>query len=133
MRRLMQMGASALVGMCVAGTGVALAGNAGATNVPGIKGGGEKTAKEPLALTDAQRQQVREAVAAADTADKLPPDFTPTVGAKVPTQKKLPLHPLPQDLSRQIPALKQYYYGKLPNNVLIVDPMTKKVVEVIPR
>jgi hypothetical protein len=76
---------------------------------------------------------VRQAVASLETDDKLPPGFTPTVGAKVPTQKKLPLHPLPQDLSRQIPALKQYYYGKLPDNILIVDPMTKKVVDVIPR
>jgi len=29
--------------------------------------------------------------------------------------------------------LKQYYYAKLPKNVLIVDPMTRKVVDVIAR
>jgi hypothetical protein len=133
MRTFVQLGATALIGMFLAGTGTALAGSTGASNVPGTRAGGEKTVKEPLALTDAQRQQVRQAVASLETDDKLPPGFTPTVGAKVPTQKKLPLHPLPQDLSRQIPALKQYYYGKLPDNILIVDPMTKKVVDVIPR
>lgn len=133
MRFFVQLGASTLVGMFLAGTGMASAGNTGATYVPGTKAGGEKTVKKPLALTDTQRQQVRQAVASAGTDDKLPPDFTPTVGAKVPKQKKLPLHPLPQDISRQIPALKQYYYGKLPNNVLIVDPVAKTVVAVIPR
>jgi hypothetical protein len=30
-------------------------------------------------------------------------------------------------------VLAQYYYGKLPDTVLIVDPMTKKVVDMISR
>jgi len=51
----------------------------------------------------------------------------------LPSQKKLPLHPLPRPLVYQVPVLKQYYYAKLPSNVLIVDPMTRKVVDVIAR
>jgi len=90
-------------------------------------------AKPPLQLTDAQRQQVLQAVKAEDTGDKLPADFQPAVGAKVPSQKKLPLHPLPRPLVNQLPVLKQYDYAKLPSNVLIVDPMTRKVVDVIAR
>jgi hypothetical protein len=39
------------------------------------------------------------------TDDKLPAGFQPVVGAKVPTQKKLPLHPLPRPLVNEIPAL----------------------------
>ncbi|HEY7243426.1 MAG TPA: hypothetical protein VH678_06030 [Xanthobacteraceae bacterium] len=89
--------------------------------------------KPRLELSAAQRQQVVQAVDAKATDDKLPPDFQPSTDAQVPSQKKLPLHPLPRPLVYQIPALKQYYYAKLPKNVLIVDPMTRKVVDVIAR
>ena len=89
--------------------------------------------KPPLELIDPQRQQVLEAVSTKDTLDKPPAGFKPTIGAAVPSQKKLALHPLPRPLVYQIPVLKQYYYGKLPDTVLIVDPMTRKVVDVIAR
>jgi hypothetical protein len=89
--------------------------------------------KPRLELSKNQRQQVLAAVNGRATDDKLPPGFQPTFDAKVPSQKKLPLHPLPRPLVYRIPALKQYYYAKLPKNVLIVDPMTKKVVDVIAR
>ena len=82
--------------------------------------------KPQLQLSEAQRQQVLQAVTAKNTDDKVPADFKPANGAKVPSQKKLPLHPLPQPLVYQVPALKQYYYAKLPSNVLIVDPVTGK-------
>jgi hypothetical protein len=89
--------------------------------------------KPPLELTEAQRQQVLRAVSTKDTLDKPPPGFKPTIGAAVPSQKKLALHPLPRPLVYRIPVLAQYYYGKLPDTVLIVDPMTKKVVDMISR
>jgi Protein of unknown function (DUF1236) len=87
--------------------------------------------KSAPALNDAQRQQVWKAVMARATDDKLPADFQPVVGAKVPVQKKLPLHPLPRPLVNEVPVLKQYYYAKLPDKVLLVDPISRKVVEVI--
>jgi len=87
--------------------------------------------KTAPALNDAQRHQVWQAVMARPTDDKLPADFQPAVGTKVPSQKKLPLHPLPRPLVTQLPALKQYYYAKLPDKVLLVDPMARKVVDVI--
>jgi hypothetical protein len=89
--------------------------------------------KPPLRLTDSQRQQVVQVVNEKNTDDTLPSGFHPATGAAVPSQKKLPLHPLPRPLIYQIPVLKQYYYAKLPKNVLIVDPMTRKVVDVIAR
>jgi Protein of unknown function (DUF1236) len=89
--------------------------------------------KPPLQLTEAQRQQVLQAVVAKNTDDKLPADFQPANGAQVPSQQKLPLHPLPRPLVYQLPVLKQYYYAKLSSRVLIVDPMTRKIVDVIAR
>ena len=35
------------------------------------------------------------------------------------------------NLINQVPTLKQYYYAKLPDKVLLVDPMARKVVDVI--
>jgi hypothetical protein len=86
--------------------------------------------KPAPALNETQRQQVWQAVMAQATDYKLPEGFQPVVGAKVPAQKKLP-HPLPRPLATQVPVLKQYYYAKFPDKVLLVDQISRKVVEVI--
>jgi hypothetical protein len=89
--------------------------------------------KTALKLTDAQRKLVIDSVNSRDTGDKLPAGFDPAIGAKIPSQKKLPIHPVPPPASAKVPALKNYDYAKLPGKILLVDPMTRKVVEVIPR
>jgi len=89
--------------------------------------------KPALHLTDAQRKIVIDAVSWRDTGDKLPAGFSPVVGADIPTQAKLPSHPVPSPASDRIPALKNYYYAKMPDKVLLIDPMTRKVAEVIAR
>jgi hypothetical protein len=38
---------------------------------------------------------------------------------------------LPRPLVYEIPALKQYYYVRLPDTVMIVDPMTNKIVDLM--
>jgi hypothetical protein len=87
--------------------------------------------KPPLKLSDAQKQQILQAVATQNTLDKPPEGFTPQPGVKVPSQEKLPLHPLPPDLVQKLPDLKEYEYAKLEHSVVIVDPMAQQVVEVI--
>jgi hypothetical protein len=89
----------------------------------------------PLALTDQQRQAIRDAVAGEDTeitfqlkSTKGAQAFAPTVGAKVPAALKL--QALPQPLIHSMPVLKQYSYIKLKDEVAIVDPMTRKVAAV---
>ena len=95
---------------------------------------GKVAPKPALKLSDDQKQRVVQAINGTGTLDgKVPEGFTPAIGAKVPTQKKLAEHPLPQPLVREIPALKNYYYVQLSDKVLIVDPMTKKVADVIAR
>jgi hypothetical protein len=89
--------------------------------------------KAPLHLTEAQRKLVVDAVSGWDTNDKLPDGFNPVVGAKIPSQKKLPIHPVPPPANLKVPELKSYDYAKLPDKILLIDPMTRKVVEVIAR
>jgi len=90
-------------------------------------------AKPPLKLTDAQKQRVAQAINGTDTLDKLPDGFTPAIGAQVPAQEKLAAHPLPRPLVYEIPALQQYEYAQLADSVLIIDPMTRTVADIVPR
>jgi len=89
--------------------------------------------KPPLTLTDEQKKRVAQAINGQDSLDKLPEGFTPAVGAKVPVEAKLPEHPLPRPLVYDIPVLQNYYYVQLADQVLIVDPMTGKVAEIVQR
>jgi len=88
--------------------------------------------KPPLMLTDAQRAKVVDAVAKEDTLVKLSGGFEPAVGTKVPDQAKLAAHPLPRPLVYEVPQLKQYYYARLSDRVLIIDPMKKEVAAILP-
>lgn len=89
-------------------------------------------AKPPLTLTDAQRARVVDAVSKEDTLAKLPDGFAPAVGMKIPTQKKLAAHPLPRPLVYDVPQLKQYSYARLPDRVLIIDPMKQEIAAILP-
>jgi Protein of unknown function (DUF1236) len=128
MRQLVGLAASGC--MLFALTAIDAAAQSGDQTI-GPTGAVAAQSKGAPALNEAQREQVWQEVMARATDDKLPADFQPAVGAKVPTQKKLPLHPLPRPLANQVPALKQYYYAKLPDKVVLVDPISRKVVDVI--
>lgn len=119
--------AAAAVMLLAAGFGT---GPAGAESNTGTVAGVVQP-KPPLKLTDTQRRQIVEAIGKEDTLDKPPADFQPTIGAKVPTQAKLAAHPLPRPLIYKVPVLKQYYYARLPDKVLIIDPMSKTVVDIV--
>ena len=119
---------AALAGLVFAGAPAAAQSPAPSNTVAGTI-----APKPPLKLTDEQKKRVAQAINGKDTLDKLPEGFTPAIGAKVPIQSKLPEHPLPRPLVYEIPALKNYYYVQLDDKVLIVDPMTKTVVEIVPR
>jgi Protein of unknown function (DUF1236) len=87
--------------------------------------------KPPLQLSDEQRRKIQDALVEAHSAQKTPDKFEAKVGAKVPTALKLDAMPAP--LINQEPALKQYAFVKLDNELLVVDPMDSTVVAVIPR
>jgi len=91
----------------------------------------------PLHLSDAQRNQIQQALRGENTevtfgtkTTKPTEGFNPTVGAKIPASLKP--HTLPPPLLSQMPELKRYTYLKFKHQVLIVDPMSRKVVDVFP-
>jgi hypothetical protein len=97
----------------------------------------QSQAVPPLALSQAQRAKIQQAVRPEDTEvsfalkeAKTAQNFEPTVGAEVPNPLKL--HPLPRPLSYEIPLLKHYTYIKFKHQVLIVNPITRKIVDMFP-
>jgi hypothetical protein len=92
----------------------------------------------PLHLTDAQRETVRHILLTrhSDIEFKLKStraakDVTPVVGGRLPTSVKE--EALPSEVLAKIPALRNYWYVKLDGAVLIVDGMSRKVVDMFPQ
>jgi len=88
----------------------------------------------PLNLTDDQRAKIRQVLSTKNTevtfqlkTTKPAQSFNPAVGAKLPTGLKANSLPLP--LSYEMPVLKRYTYLKFKERVLIVNPMTGKIVD----
>src|SRR5690349_15966451 len=85
----------------------------------------------PAQISDEQRDAIQNALVAVHTQQKAPKDFNPQVGQALPSPLKVDT--LPQDLVRKQAALKEYGYAKTEKDILLLDPMSKKIVAVIPR
>jgi hypothetical protein len=86
--------------------------------------------RPPLQLDDTQKGEVRAALKGEDTTQKAPKDFQAAVGGTVP--KDVTTHAMPPALLQQVPSLKQYGYAKLDDEVLVIDPMKKTIIAILP-
>lgn len=85
-----------------------------------------------LELTPEQRQLIMTSVSSKTSQSTAAPDtFTPAVGATVPPSVEV--SPMPDTLSQVVPKLKGYEYAFVAGQVLLIDPKSKQVVEVIVR
>jgi len=91
----------------------------------------------PLQLTDEQKAKIKQVLRGENTevtfslkTTKPTQSFNPTIGAKIPPPLKA--HTLPPPLLNEMPALKQYTYLKFKGQVLIINPMTEKIVDIFP-
>ncbi|MEK9285588.1 hypothetical protein MTR72_39345 [Bradyrhizobium sp. ISRA442] len=100
--------------------------------------GGTTVSQNPslpkLSLTNAQREQIRKTVLTEhndiqfrQAATKSAKDFTPAVGATLP--KGVKAQGLPTQVLSQLPELRDYMYAKMKDQVLIVNGMTNKIVD----
>jgi len=78
---------------------------------------------QKTAILDAVRQDGKKVTAAAD--------FTATVGASVPPQ--LELYVLPDRALATVPAAKTVKYTQVHDQIVLVDPTTMRVVDIIPQ
>jgi len=87
-----------------------------------------------LKLSDAQREQIRKVLVAKHTdiefrlkSMKSAKDFTPAVGAELPTGVKA--QALPHEVTANIPTLRSYQYVTMKDQVLIVNGMSRNIVD----
>lgn len=82
-----------------------------------------------LNLTSAQQKEIWQSVSKQSMKGTPPAGFKATVGEVVPSSIKL--HALPSEATRQVPAVTWYDYAMLQNEVLLVDPKSKKIADII--
>jgi hypothetical protein len=85
----------------------------------------------PAQLSDEQKNAIQNGLVTEHTQQKTPPNFQPQVGAELPHTMKVDVMPL--DLVRAQPSLKEYGYAKTASDILVLDPLKKTIIAVIPR
>jgi hypothetical protein len=96
----------------------------------GTTGRGDPTSA-PLRLSETQKSAIADAVRRANKTVEPPPSFVVQVGAPVPPA--IELHMLPDDVLASVPAVKTVKYTVVKNQLVLVDPTTMRVVDVIPQ
>lgn len=84
-----------------------------------------------LRLSETQKSAIAEAVRRENKAVETPPSFVVSVGAPVPPA--IELYILPDAVLAEVPAAKSVKYTMVKNQLVLVDPTTMRVVEVIPQ
>jgi Protein of unknown function (DUF1236) len=86
---------------------------------------------DTLALTARQRAEIYQTVAKEKDKVRTPPpvNLRVSIGAQLPAS--IELYMLPDDVGAAVPATKIYRYTVVQNQVVIVDPTTMKVVDLI--
>jgi hypothetical protein len=87
--------------------------------------------RPPLQLNAKQSAAIQDALATENTEQKTPPKFEPKVGDTIPGTMTVDV--MPPDLVKREPSLEPYGYAKLAKDVLVLDPMKKTIVAVLPR
>jgi hypothetical protein len=85
---------------------------------------------EQLALSEQDKAVVILAALEAKSHQTTPKEFTPAVGALVPSA--LFIHAFNPEIARKVPALKHYWYAYLNGEIVLIDGIQRKVVAVIP-
>ena len=109
---------SALVLAMLGGAGLAAAQNAASTPPDNAHPN----------LTSAQQQTLNQGLASSPS-QAAPSGAQPQVGDKVPDS--MTAQNLPDNVTNQVPKVKSLLFVKLPDRVLLIDPDTKQVSEIV--
>jgi hypothetical protein len=82
-----------------------------------------------LELTEAQKQTILTSVTNQNFKNEAPPNFQPIVGAVVP--ENVTLEEMPKTIVELAPKVEAFRLARVINQVIIVDPQSRRVVEVI--
>jgi hypothetical protein len=87
------------------------------------------TTREAIELSPAQRTTVYRTITRETRTIDAQPGFDVTVGARVP--RSVEIHTMPETVITEVPVVKRYRYMVVNNQVVLVDPDTSEVVEII--
>ncbi len=90
-----------------------------------------ETKRPQLGISDQQRAVIEDALEFQNTEQKTPPNFDAKVGDTIPLTMTVDV--MPESLTQREPSLKQYGYAKLSKNMLVIDPLKKTIIAVLPR
>ncbi len=86
--------------------------------------------KDPLGLTETQRQMAAWSLAGIARIQPLPQGFEPKIGARIPEQ--LELQPIPRTVTDEAPAIRNHQYVMLRNkDLLLVNPGDKTIADIL--
>ena len=84
----------------------------------------------PIELSAAQRQLIYSSLSKQTHVSRAaPPEFAASVGAVVP--QAVELAPLPDTVIQTVPQTRGYAFAFIANQVLLVDPTARRIVEII--
>ena len=86
-------------------------------------------AKDNLSLTRSQQRTAWKDISHQASSQTAPSNFTASVGATVPGD--ISIQSVPAKVASRVSSLKPYDYALLRNELLIVNPNDKKIVDVI--
>ena len=91
---------------------------------------GQDTANLPrLELSEGQKNTIFISVTNQNFKNETPPNFQPRIGATVP--EGVALENMPKTIVELAPATEPFRLARIVNQVVIVDPESRRVVEVI--
>jgi hypothetical protein len=97
---------------------------------PGAPGTSQSTSpNQKVQLSATQKTAIYNAVSKDKSKSAAPANFQPSIGAKVPAS--LELHALPPEALANAQAASSYRYTMANNQVVLVDPLTMQVVDII--
>jgi len=133
MTNSLRFGAMAVALLGTVGVAVAQAPNPAPRTAPGAPGSNQSTSpnqNQKVQLSATQKSAIYNAVSK-DRPKSIssPPNFQPLVGAKVPPSMEL--HTLPPEAVANAGAASSLRYAMINNQVLLVDPLTMEVVDII--
>jgi hypothetical protein len=106
-----------------------MAGTAAAQSYGGASGSGASSSSQQLSLTPSQEQSIKQGLAGQQT-DSAPAGYQGQIGSALPGS--INPHAMPSNVASQVPAAKTLLFVKLPDRVLLVDPQSKMIAEILP-
>jgi hypothetical protein len=82
---------------------------------------------EKLNLSQSKEKQVTDGLSREQSQSA--PGYQGQIGSKPPDS--LSVKPMPDDVTGQVPETKTYLFVKLPDRILLIDPDTKVVAEIV--